>query len=178
MAFYPLDDAAVVKYVRAILGGIDSETLPDDAILVFWHMALADTPDNEPLALYRTIYNVVFFHIIPDLLAQGAADGGSLSEKEGSVSITRVWGKTLEAWWMWLKEFENRPPIPNLDFKDARPIIINGVRNDEYETIASAINSRNGRAFLGQNGESLVRSRNSGFVMRNGRWGGWNGFYR
>lgn len=170
MSFYPLDDQKVVEYVRVILGNLTEDEISDEVILTFWHMAEAEYPDNQPLALYKTIYNIVNFNIIPQLIKVGAADGASLSEKEGSVTVTRVYGKTIEYWWLWLKEFEKHPLIPDLVDKDAALVIINGVRNDKYMEIALDANSRNGRAYLGMGRGATVRSRNSPFVMTNRLW--------
>lgn len=170
MAFYPISDEDVVKYIRAIMGNLTEDEISDDTILVFWHMAKEQYPDDEPLALYATIYNVLFFSILPQLINEGVVEGGATREKEGNVEVANTYGKTYEAWMEWWRWFNMRPPIPNLDLSKAQTIIINGVREDKYREITNNINSRSGGAYLGQNGSGFVRNSRDGFVLQRGRW--------
>lgn len=176
MSFYPISDEDVIKFIRVIMGNISSEEIPDEVILTFWHMNKAQYPEDEPLALYATIYNILFFYILPELINNGNVEGGERKEKEASIDIQVKYGKTYDAWMQWWKWFNTRPPIPDLDLKATRLIVINGVRNDDYYTIEQNTNSRTGGAYLGMNGGSTVRNGRNGYVLQRGRWN--NGLFR
>ncbi len=169
MAFYPITDDKVILYVRAILGGLTEEEMPDSVILYQWelekelHLNDDGTP-NEPLALYYTVYDLVQYYIIPQLIKNGLVEGSARSEKEGQVSVSETTGNIIGAWWAWLKEFEARPNIPLL--KGSRGgIIIGGVSKKEFSRVATNEDSLDGGVYMGQTNQMLIRCGSNNFIL-------------
>lgn len=169
MAFYPISDENVIKFVRAILGGLTEEEMPDNVILYQWELEKElhtneDGSVNEPLALYYTVYDLVQFYIIPQLIKNGYVEGSARSDKEGSVTVSETTGNLIGAWWTWLKEFEARPNIPKLTGMRGG-FIIGGVSKKEFDRVKNDSDSLDGGVYMGQTNQTLIRCGANNFIL-------------
>ncbi|QPI18061.1 hypothetical protein POP15_013 [Pectobacterium phage POP15] len=138
----------VIEIVRALLGNIPEEELPDAIIKLFynkWSNSLCGGKElSFSLVLYYTIMDCVRW-----LMAQEIASGNSSIrerfEKIGDETISVKGGSSLDSWKDFLDFLEKNPEYvdPCLSFNSSL-VIIGGVRKDEFFRVKNNPNSYNG----------------------------------
>lgn len=139
----------VIELVRAFLGNISSEELPDQTILLFWNkwaisFDLEKYPDRFGLALYNTVIDCVRWLIVQEV-SSGNSSVRERMEKIGDETISIKGGSSWESWKDFLDWLLLNPDYidPSLS-QNASLIIIGGVRKDEFFRVKNNPNSYNG----------------------------------
>lgn len=137
----------VIELVRALLGNIPEDELPNVIIEFFynkWMNSDCKKEMNPSLALYYTIMDCVKW-----LIAQEVSSGNSSIrerfEKIGDETISIKGGSSLNSWKDFLDFLEKNPDYvdPCLNF-NASLVIIGGVRKNEFMRVKNNPNSVNG----------------------------------
>lgn len=136
-----------IKIVRALLGNITEEELPDAIIKLFyykWKNSACDKELSFSLILYYTVMDCVRW-----LMAQEISSGNSSIrerfEKIGDETISIKGGSSLDSWKDFLDFLEKNPEYidPCLAMNSSL-VIIGGVRKDEFFRVKNNSNSYNG----------------------------------
>lgn len=141
----------LIEFVRFILGGVDSATLPDDVIRTFVQMQFAarNYPEDEsqlPHVKYGAVVSCARW-----IMTSGVSNfNATISERLEKIGDETISIKTENNWIETWKDFldwllANPGYIdPSLDTAGAGVIIIGGVRKDEYDRVKNDSNSVNG----------------------------------
>lgn len=139
----------VIELVRAFLGNISSEELPDQTILLFWNkwaisFDLEKYPGRFGLALYNTVIDCVRWLIVQEV-SSGNSSVRERMEKIGDETISIKGGSSWESWKDFLDWLLLNPDYidPSLS-QNASLVIIGGVRKDEFFRVKNNPNSYNG----------------------------------
>lgn len=160
----PIED--FIKIVRALLGNITEEELPDAIIKMFyykWKESLCGGKElSFSLVLYYTVMDCVRW-LMAQEISSGASSIRERFEKIGDETISIKGGSSLDSWKDFLDFLEKNPEYvdPCLAVNSSL-VIIGGVRKDEFFRVKNNPNSYNG--FMEQ-GVAPTRA-----VPRQSRW--------
>lgn len=137
-----------IEIVRALLGNITEDELPDAIIKMFYYKwknsQCGDKELSFSLILYYTVMDCVRW-----LMAQEISSGNSSIrerfEKIGDETISIKGGSSLDSWKDFLDFLEKNPEYidPCLSMNSSL-VIIGGVRKDEFFRVKNSDNSYNG----------------------------------
>lgn len=138
----------LIQIVRALLGNITEEELPDAIIKMFYYKWANSNCKGKELS-----FSVILYYTVMDcvkwLMAQEISSGNSSIrerfEKIGDETISIKGGSSLDSWKDFLDFLEKNPDYidPCLNF-NASLVIIGGVRKDEFMRVKNNRNSYNG----------------------------------
>lgn len=144
-----MSNEELIELVRAFLGNISDEDLPDSIILLFynkWKISLdvANHPERMPLVIYNTVVDCVRWLIVQEV-ASGASSFTERLEKIGDETISVKGGSSLKSWQDFLDWLLANPDFidPSLAFNSSL-VIIGGVRQDRVRGVRNNPNSYNG----------------------------------
>ena len=144
-----MTDAELIDLVRAFLGNVPEEELPDSIILMFFNkwkisMQVDKYPDRMPLVIYNTVVDCVRWLIVQEV-SSGNASIRERFEKIGDETISIKGGSSWQTWKDFLDWLLANPDYidPSLAF-NASLVIIGGVRKDRFNQVKNNPNSYNG----------------------------------
>lgn len=137
-----------IAIVRALLGNITEEELPDAIITMFyykWKNSLCGSKElSFSLVLYYTVMDCVRW-LIAQEISSGNSSVRERLEKIGDETISIKGGSSLDSWKDFLDYLEKNPEYidPCLSMNSSL-VIIGGVRKGEFFRVKNNPNSYNG----------------------------------